>query len=267
MTDPFRQAAVWERTGETTFRGTLSERWANGPGAYGGIVAASLLHQMRRVLDAPDQKPRTLTLHMMAPVRFEPADMDVRLERRGRSISHLTATLRQAGDRVAIGSGTFGARRDGAPTLRRLDPPDVPPPDEIEALRDNPLLPEFARQSFEYRPCIGDLPMSGADEPISGGWLATDEPAEDGPVLAASLLDAWPPSVFPTFETFRRTVTADLRYQFWSAGDRSGETDAPFLFRAESEVVEDGYAEEDALLWSRDGEIVGRAKQLYAILD
>jgi len=267
MTDPITSAATWKPAGPETFEATLSERWANGPGAYGGIVAASVLRQMERVLDDDEQVPRTLNLHLSAPLRFEPAKLTVELDHAGMTVSHLSAHLDQSGGTAATASATFARARTESPDVLRLQRPDVPPPEEIEIISDTPMLPRFACEFFEYQYCLGAFPMSGADEPVSGGWLSSEEPVEDGPILAACLLDAWPPSIFSTFETFRRTLTVDLRYQFWQAGERSGATDEPFVFRAKSDVVREGYAEEDAVLWSRDDEIVARAKQLYAILD
>lgn len=267
MTDYLTEAATWESTGAETFESTLSERWANGPGAYGGIAAASVLRQMERVLDDDEQVPRTLNIHMSAPLRFEPAEMTVEVEHLGMTISHLSARIEQSDGTTAIASGTFARKREESPDFFRLERPDAPPPEEIEVISDTPMLPRFACEFFEYQYCLGEFPMSGADEPVSGGWLSSEEPAADGPLLAACLLDAWPPSVFSTFETFRRTMTVDLRYQFWTANERSGTTDEPFLFHAESDVVRDGYAEEHAALWSEASDIVARAKQLYAILD
>lgn len=267
MTDSITSAATWESAGSETFETTLSERWANGPGAYGGIVAASVLRQMERVLDDGEQVPRTLNLHLSAPLRFEPAEMTVDLEHAGMTVSHLSARIEQSGGTAAIASGTFARGRPDSPEFFRLERPDVPAPEEVDVISDTPMLPRFACEFFEYQYCLGGFPMSGADEPESGGWLSAEEPAEDGPLLAACLLDAWPPSVFSTFETFRRTMTVDLRYQFWQAHERTGATDEPFVFHAESDVVRDGYAEEDAVLWSRDDDLVARAKQLYAILD
>jgi len=267
MTDDLRDAAFWSATGSASFESTLSERWANGPGAYGGVVAASLLHQMGRVLDDGSQVPRTLTVHMNAPVRFEPARMYVEVRRRGMTISNVTARIEQSDETRAFASATFAGEQSNPPEFFRLDRPEVPPPDEVEVVSETPMLPRFACEFFEYQYCLGEYPMSGAETPESGGWLSSEEPVRDGPLLATCLLDAWPPSVFSTFETFRRTVTVDMRLQFWSAAERSGPTDEPFLFHARSDVVRDGYAEEDALLWSREGDLVARSKQLYAVLD
>lgn len=267
MTDPLTEATDWTRTDDGTFEGEVSSEWANGPGAYGGIIAASLLHQIERTLEPEDQHLRTLHLHLCAPLRFEAAETEVRLDRRGRSISHVSARTEQADEVPATASATYGADRSDAPSRLQVDPPDVPPPEEVEPAPELPIMPDFSTNFFEMRFCVGDLPLSGSETAETGGWLSTREPFADGPRLAVCLLDAWPPSIFPTYETFRRTVTVDHRFQFWDAVHRDGTTDEPFLFHATSDVVDDGYAREDAAIWSRDGTLVATAQQLYTILD
>ncbi len=267
MTDPLDEATDWTRTDEHTYESRLAEEWANGPGAYGGIVAASLLRQMQRSLDHDAQVPRTLHVHLPAPLRFEPATLEVRPERRGRSMSHLSARIEQESEVAATASATFAEHRPDAPVHHTLEVPEVPAPEEVEPAPDLPMMPEFSRNFFEMRFCLGDLPLSGSERAESGGWLAFDEPVTDGPLLATCLLDAWPPAIFPTFETFRRAVTVDHRFQFWGAIDREGRTDEPFLVRATSDLVDDGYAQEDVAIWSADGTPVATARQLYAILD
>ena len=267
MTDPLTDATDWDRTDDETFEGELSADWANGPGAYGGIIAATLLRQMERTLDHDDHHPRTLHVHLCAPLRFEPATLEVRSDRRGRSLSHLSARIAQGDDLPATASATFAKNQPEAPVLRDLDPPEVPDHGELEPAPELPMMPDFSTNFFEMRFCIGDLPLSGSETAESGGWLSTKAPFADGPMLAACLMDAWPPAVFPTFETFRRAVTVDHRFQFWNATHRDDQTDEPFLVRATSEIVDDGYAQEDVAVWTEDGELVATARQLYAILD
>ena len=267
MADALRVASHWERTDEGVFRNTIPFEWANGPGAYGGIVAASLLRQMQRVVDDPDKPARTLHVQMCAPLRWEPATMRARVDSKGRSITHAGARIEQEGELAATASATFAASTPERESLCHLEPPEIPPPEDVALAPPMPLMPEFARNFFRFSFCMGKLPMTGAEVAETGGYLSTQEPFEEGPLLASCLLDAWPPSVFPTFEEFRRTVTVDLRYQFLGTHRRKGTTDEPFLFHAKSDVVADGYAREDAELWTKERELLARAQQTYAILD
>ncbi|MFB6374375.1 MAG: acyl-CoA thioesterase [Bradymonadaceae bacterium] len=267
MVDRLSEAIDWTRADDGQFEGELTDEWANGSGAYGGIIAASLLRQMTRTLDDEDQSPRTLHAHLGAPLRFEPATARVRIDRRGRSISQVSTRLSQKDEVSATASATFAGDRSESSPRTDLPRPDTPPPEEVEPAPDLPIMPVYLTNFFEMRFCIGDLPLSGSETAETGGWLSTREPFADGPELAVCLLDAWPPSVFPTYETFRRTVTVDHRFQFWEATDRDGTTHEPFLFHATSEIVDDGYAREDAAVWSREGNLVATAQQLYAILD
>lgn len=272
-------ATHWTRRDEETFEGAIEKSWGNGPAAFGGIVGAAFLRQMTRRLDFADHRLRTLEMHLCAPVFAEPTEMRVTLDRKGHSVSHLSARMTQSGNTCATANATFAEDREGAPTHQRMEMPDVPAPGEVPAAPEMPLTPDFAKNHYEYRFCIGDPPLSGSDTPVSGGWLRTttaEAPHDHRQV--ACLMDCWPPSMFPTYQEFRRTVTSDIRYQFIepppalpdSKGNEEGEDAGDerfYLFRAEVKTAFDGYATEDAELWTEDGTLLARVQQMYTILD
>lgn len=266
-------ATHWERTGDGTFEGQIGESWGNGPAAFGGIVAAAFLRQFQRRLDFADHPIRTLEMHLCAPVFFdETTVVDVTLDRKGQSVSHLSAKMSQSGNTCATANATFAADNSDKPTFDRLAAPDIPAPGDVEPMPETPLTPNFAKHHFEHRFAIGDMPMSGSETPLTGGWLRPSHPMPADNRLVCNLMDAWLPSMFVTYEDFRRTVTADIRYQFIEPPPAPGEAhedeESPFyLFRAEVQSAFDGYATEDAELWTEDGTLLARVQQMYVILD
>lgn len=267
MGDKLTEATEWERREAGRYRHALDDVWANGPGAYGGVVAAAALHQMRRTLDDPEQRPRTLELAMCAPVHFEETTLEVEVDRRGRSVSFVSAVFRQGNDTCATASATFGASSEDAPAF---DTPgaEMPEPQEVDPYPAVELMPKFAQEFFEFRHCVGSLPMAGAETPETGGWLRMDEPAVADLRLAACMLDAWPPSPMTVFETFRPMVTVQLTYHFFQDFEAEEEADDLFFrFESHSEAAHGGFAEEDATLRTRSGELIASARQLYKILD
>ncbi len=263
-TQSFLDAIEWTRHGDHTFEGTFGDSWANGPAAYGGIIAAAFMHQLREACDRPDQSARSFHMHLCAPVFSEPTRMTTRPDRLGHTVSHVSAEMTQNENICATAHATFGADQTNGPQRDDLERPSVPPPNEVDRQEETPLSPAFA-QHFDHRFCLGDPPMSGSPRARTGGWLRAVEPMPHDARLMAALMDAWIPSTFPTYESFRRTLTVDFRCQFFAPP--RGDSDTFYLFDARVDSTSDGYACEDATLWGPDGTVVARAQQTYAILD
>jgi acyl-CoA thioesterase len=261
----FRDAIAWTRQDDHVFEGTIGEGWANGPAAYGGIIAAAFLNHLQESCDRPDQRVRSFHMHLCAPVFAEPTRLQTRPDRLGHTVSHIAAEMTQSGNTCATAHGTFGTEQKNAAPRDTLPRPDVPPPTEVERQAETPLTPEFA-QYFDYRFCIGDPPMSGSSEAHTGGWLRATESMPHDERLLVALMDAWVPSSFPTYDTFRRTLTVDYRCQFFGTPE-AGDTETFYLFDARVDSARDGYACEDAALWTEEGRLLARAQQTYAILD
>jgi acyl-CoA thioesterase len=166
--------------GEGRFSTTISEPWMLAVMPQGGAVAAVAVRAMERVLGQPEQTLRTLTAMFAGPVAGGRVEVDVRVLRRGRSMSQLTATVRNPGvDAGLTAIAAFGGPRRGF-EFTELVMPAVPSPDEVRGFRDP--LPEgidwepdgdpwpFWERVVEGRPAIGTAP-----------W----EPWEDGPAEVA----------------------------------------------------------------------------------
>jgi acyl-CoA thioesterase len=100
-------------------------------------------------LATPEQRLRSVTTVFVAPVRPGPVEIDVTVLRRGRSLSQVTATLRNVGEAVGhTSTAVFGSLRPGF-EFTELTPPRVPPPDRCPSFRNPP--PSFERRvHFPY---------------------------------------------------------------------------------------------------------------------
>ncbi len=76
---------------------TIAERWNLRPLPQGGVVTALALRAMADALDDPTQQLRTLHTTFAAQVASGPVEIDVEVLRRGRSMSHLRAEVRNPG--------------------------------------------------------------------------------------------------------------------------------------------------------------------------
>jgi len=249
--------------GEGSFTCDIRPDWWVVAGPNGGYLAAMLVRALEDHLSDGQIRPlRSLTIHYLRAPREGAARIFVEVERAGRSVSFVSVRLEQ-GDRVcALGRAVLALDRDGF-KLAAASPPGVPGPDEVEAIPDSDGAPPFGRQ-FEFRPALGFPPFSGASEALTGGWIRLRERGRhlDAALLAA-LCDSWYPAVFATTREPLAVPTLDLTVHLRAPLPRP---DDWVLGVYRTLAARDGTLDEDATLWSRDGELLAQARQLALAL-
>jgi acyl-CoA thioesterase len=262
MTNTFLRDTAVEEIGGGSYRAHISEAWFTPRGANGGFLAAIVLRAIMDCEHDEERAPRSLTLHYLRP----PVEGEVRVvvteERRGRQLTTYSARLEQDG-RVCV-LALAALSRDFPSSLHYAEAmPEVPPPNGL-VVRDDPSLPPITHQ-FATQGAVGHPPFSGADEALTGGWIAFagDEPSPlDAPALAL-LSDAWLPSVFVLTRDFIGVPTIDLTIHFRVRTEgRTGPALAIFRSRTSAE----GFFEEDGELWSEDGTLLAQSRQLGPVL-
>ena len=195
-----------------TFTTAVSDAWMLMVVPQGGIVAAIAARAMATVLGDPAQSLRTITAVFAGQVTGGPVEVEVQVLRRGRSMSQLSATVRNPGAAAGLTAvAAFGAPRRGF-AFTDLACPEVDPPEHLRGFRD-PLPegvdPEMVRRPMtfwdevlECRPAIGRPPW----EPFEDGpaecayWYRLDDPPTlpDGrldPLAALVVCDTMPGAV------------------------------------------------------------------------
>jgi len=207
--NPFLDATTVSVTTPGTYDATIDGSWNLRPLPQGGIVSAVALRAMSEHLDDPRQHLRTMHTTFVAQVAHGPVRIDVDLLRRGRSMSHLRAEVRNPGEqRGHLTTAVFGAARDGF-TFVDLEPPRVPPPGACRSFRDPP--PEgiepfppmpFWEMRVEGRSAAGHAPWEDyePDRAELVTWYRFDDPpfGADGtidPLALVVLVDTMPGAV------------------------------------------------------------------------
>ena len=250
------------------FTTVISDRWQLAMAPQGGVVAAIAVRAMERVLGHPEQTLRTMTALFAGVVGGGPVEVDVQVLRRGRSMSQLSATVRNPGQEAGLTAlAAFGGPRRGF-DFTELAMPDVPGPDGLRSFRDplpdgvvfefdRPMMP-FWEGVIESRPVIGRAPW----EPFEDGpaeaafWYRLDDP----PLTGGGLLDVAGPVVM--CDTMPSSVGQKL-------GPDAGQWFAPsvdytlhvfrsarpgwFLAHHRARHAGDGYASVDLALWDPSG--------------
>lgn len=260
---------------------TISDRWMLFVVPQGGIVAALAARAMELELGDPTQTLRTISAVFAGQVGLGPVEIDVQVLRRGRSMSQLTASVRNVGAAAGLTAiAAFGAQRRGF-AFTELAFPEVKRPEGLRGFR-SPLPEgvgeEFARRPsglwdevVDCRPAIGRPPWEPfVDGPAEcANWYRLDRPPRlaDGrldPLAVVVLCDSMPGSVGtkvgPQDEPWF-SPSVDLTVHL--CGEARSEW---LLLHCRAHHAGDGYASGEAALWDPEGpdgpELVAWATQV-----
>lgn len=162
------------------FRGFVSDRWVLAVVPQGGIVVAIAARAMAMTLGLPEQSLRTISAVFAGQVAAGEVEVEVDVLRRGRSMSQISATVRNPGAAAGLTAiAVFGAPRRGFDFVESARP-DVPAPDGLRSFRDP--VPEGVDFTFDRPPMpfweeIVDARLAMGRSP----W----EPHGDGPAEMA----------------------------------------------------------------------------------
>ncbi|MCY1017222.1 acyl-CoA thioesterase [Pyxidicoccus sp. MSG2] len=266
MTAAFLAATSPEPLAPGRYRIHFTAPWYQGRGAFGGVVAGAALRALEHHVGAAGRPVRSFTAHFCAPAVEGEAEIQTRIERAGKLVTHATARVENASGVVCVASATFGAARGGTMEYFEVPRPEVPPPHDVPVVPDDVPMPTFCK-FFEYRFCLGGAPYSGGPVAETGGWIRPREHLLLDAPLCVGLMDAYPPSALTRVDGFQAAATVDLRVDFFHALPRPGlREDAHFLRTGRSRHAAGGYAEDSQQLWTEDGQLLAQCHQLFALL-
>jgi acyl-CoA thioesterase len=260
------------------YEGNVDERWMLVVVPQGGAVAVLAARAMTAELAAPDQRLRSLSAVFAGQVTTGPVEIEVTVLRQGRSMSQLSATVRNVGAAAGLTAvAVFGAPRRGF-DFTELVFPEVAPPDGLRGFRDpvpDGIDFEFSRDMMpfwervvECRPARARAPW----EPFEDGpaehvyWYRLDDPPvdDDGrldPAAAIVLCDTMPGAVsqkVPAGDDDWFGPSADFTIHLLGAA-RPGW----LLAHARARHAGDGYASVEMALWDPvDRTLVAHASQV-----
>jgi acyl-CoA thioesterase len=239
-----------------------SSDWYQGRGVFGGVIFAAAARAMTTHVNDPSRPLRSLNVEVFAPLQEGTATLHVHTLRAGKNVSTVMLHLNQDSANVAAALAQFGAARSAEVDFDEAKMPHVLPPEAVAPIESAMLPPRFARH-FEFRPCLGPIPYTGATEATSGGWVQAHK--HDAPTDAAwmlALIDTWWPAALPRLSTPKAMSTLSFHAHVLAPAP----SDGPLLVEKRSTITRDGYSDEDNFLWSRDGRLLLKARQVVALL-
>ena len=267
MTTRFDTDTSVHSTGNGRYRAQLDSGWWAGVGPNGGYLNAILVRACEEEIDDSTRLCRSFTTHFLSKASEGPVELEVVVERSGRSMSSVRAAMKQNDRTIALSIGAFSAGREG-PSFSDVSMPEVPGPSELSAPGFDPGIPDAAipamAKRYEQKWAFGSRAFTGGDEARIGGWIRLPETQPvDAPVLAA-FVDAWMPAMFSRVGGPWGITTVDLTVHIRSMppADHDGWCFVEF----HSIASLDGFCEEDGIIWASDGTLLAHSRQLMSLL-
>jgi len=251
------------------FAAEVADGWRAGRGPHGGYLAAMLLRALTETVADPARSARSLTIHYARAPEPGPVTIETRIERAGRSLSTLSARMKQDGRLVALVLSAFSTPWSGLETAD-LVMPTVAPPD---ATRIGGSLLEHGAPPFTrhivLQTRIGGVPFASPEQPMEvGGWLGFTEPRPIDALALAFFSDALIPAPFMRSKHPNPAPTVDLTVHFRTAlpRPRQAEEHELCLIRVRAGVIHEGFFDEDSTIWAPDGTLLAQSRQLALLL-
>jgi acyl-CoA thioesterase len=272
MADPetFHSLVARRRFDGGVHRFSISDDWLQGRTCFGGLVSAIAVQAMRDQVGQgwpTDVSLRALQTSFVGPVGAGAVQVAVKLLRQGRHVCQVQAEVSQGDAIAAVLLGVFSAERESSLRVRRPEPAATSrAADPVGAAAPPPAQAPAYLVHFDMRWLEGPPPFSGGE-----GWhtrLAlrmndadvAEVPTELQAVLLADLsptpvmghLQRYAPNSSVTWALELRPVPPTAPQGWWQADN-------------ESLMVEGGYVNHAAKLWSPDGRIAAFGTQLVAV--
>ena len=267
---PFESETATSALGDGRYSVDISGNWSVPTGPNGGYVAAVILRALTAEVDDPERSPRSLTIHYLSAARPGPAEVRVAVERTGRSLTSLTARLVQGDRLIAIATAAFSSPRSSV-EFCDLTMPAIPGPEHYRA----PTLPADAlpiARRWDTRWAIGRPrnpmnPGPTADRAVAGGWIRLPECQPIDAMVAAAITDAWMPPVFSKVDAMIAVPTVALTIHFRSALPLATLAADDFVLAVfRTNVIAEGFLEEDGEVWAPDGTLIAQSRQLAVVM-
>jgi acyl-CoA thioesterase len=263
-----RDTAVWHIE-DGAFDAEVAADWRAGRGPHGGYLAAMLLRALSESVKDDTRDPRSLTIHYLRAPEPGPIRISTVIERKGRSLSTLSARMHQGQQLIAIALAAF-SKPWGGPEIANVQMPQVEPADP---LREGVKLiehggPEFAHH-IVLQPRIDGMPFVDDGQPMQiRGWIGLAEPRPIDALSLAFFSDALIPAPYMRLSEPAAVPTVDLTVHFRERARPAPDADPRELCLAQTstELIRDGFFVEDGLIWAADGTLLAHSRQLAIVI-
>ncbi len=238
--------------------------WGQGRTAFGGLSTFLVVQAMEAAAHADPPRPlQSVSVHFIGPVPIGPVDIRARVLRTGRYMTQTTGTLEvESGIALAV-QGAHGRPRASKLELEPPQAPALPDPNELPAMPYMAgMMPAFT-QHIDYRWASSHFPFTGGSSPQIRGWCRFREDLPVDAAMVMLLIDAWPAGIITMAPEFVAASSVIWMVNFFDfsplpAGSWLQTVQRTTMSRA-------GHAENIADIWTSEGKLVARSRQLVTI--
>jgi acyl-CoA thioesterase len=251
------------------FSGTFSDRWFIDRALHGGHVIAAMVRAVEAAVADPARPIRSLTNHYLLPAKAGSFQIDVTIERSGRTLTNVSARLTQQGQTVALALAAHGGPWESYDWDHTVMPV-VPNPEDCPDLWEGTGGFTNLHKNWQYRLAMGPAMRSGKindaerTESISGGWVRLAEPRPVDAAVAAALTDTWIPLPFTYIDETHPVMfpTIELTVHFLDQLPLANDTGQEFCFVWHRiDTSRSGFVLQDTEVWTRSGRLIARGRQ------
>lgn len=244
-------------TGPGRFTAHLHEHWSSLVGIHGGYTAAIVVNAMTTAVDDPSRALRSFATQFCSIPRPGPVEIEVVVERTGRSMTTTSARLLQEGRVLQVAHAASSTTRAGLVYDDHARPRDADPGD-VPRFSSSDGVGHF--QNADVRLDPEAVLFGGATEALVGAWV---QPLEGEPIDAPWLVavcDLLPPAVFS--RTTGPVAAATVEYVVHLATAEPAVPPGEYVYLScRSPLSNEGFAVEDATMWAPDGRVLAVARQ------
>ncbi len=245
------------RIGPGSFTAELPERWESLVGIHGGYTAAIVANAMTAAVDDPSRALRSFATQFASIPRPGPVDIEVTVERVGRSMTTTSARLLQAGKVLQVAHAASSTARPGLAYDDHVRHHD-PDPGDTPRFESSGGVGHFQNADVRLDPTA--VLFGGGDEALVAAWLRPLEGEAIDSAWLVTMCDLLPPAVFARLDG--PVAAATIEYVVHLATDQPSVPPGEYVYLScRSPLSNEGFAVEDATLWAPDGRILAVARQ------
>ncbi|MDT5226539.1 MAG: hypothetical protein QOH94_332 [Mycobacterium sp.] len=258
---PLDRALELEVLDADVVRGRTQPEWANMVGPFGGLTAAVLL---RAIESHPDRlgEPIALTVNFAAPIADGEFEISRRAARTNRTNQHWIVEMSQGDVVTTTATAIFGIRRDTWSDTEAA-PPNAAPPEQIT--RSSPANLPVWIGLYDMRFAQGSF-SGGSLQPGSSSrttlWVRDAAQRQVDFVALTAMSDIFFPRVY-----LRRGVvpagTISMTTYFHADSQHLDALGGDYILAtAGADRFDRGFFDQNAQLWSRDGDLLATTYQI-----
>jgi acyl-CoA thioesterase len=263
------QALQLATASEGRFACDLASAWSLDGRPHGGYVAALLERAATLAVDRPDARVRSISVNFLRPASIGPAQIEVRVERAGRTLTTVSAHLRQGQTAAAMGVLTYSPPWPSAAPADLSDAPSIPGPLAYRRLLAAPFVAASFLQRIDLR-LHSDPPLySSSPRAEVTGWIRPAIARRPDPAWLITASDSFPRALTPRFSVPGMVPSPSVALHMLIHEPDVAAIVAPdefVLARFTTRRVNDGFFDEDGSLWSTGGILLAQSRQLGLLL-